>query len=60
MSCVCGALRVIPGRAKRGLGIHNLDWCDFALFVVMDSRLASGACHRAGHFGPDPLARARE
>jgi len=26
----------------------------------MDSGFAAGACHRAGHFGPDPLGRAPE
>lgn len=24
-----GTLHVIPGRAKRGPGIHNPDWCEF-------------------------------
>jgi hypothetical protein len=50
-----GVFAVIP-ETVRSTVIRN----PYSLTVVMDSGFASGACHRAGHFGPDPLARAPE
>ena len=37
------------------MGVRGLKAC--ASVAAADPHLARGACHRAGHFGPDPLAR---